>query len=219
MRTLFDQKSSHVLFLTACIAALLTFTSCTDQEKENTRKSLNDFKAYVKQHKDATADYADEKWEDMEREYDEKKAGLDKNMDKMDNEMKAHYQAAVADWESFKADYQAKRAEKDAIANAEKLKTTIIPEGIHTDLSNVTSKNIASVFEHFVTTVDNQKEIYSKEEWININNYWKSLNDMAARMNDANQISGADTRKIDGQRIKYSAIKVMNKPFAESENK
>ena len=86
-------------------------------------------------------------------------------------------------------------------------------------LSDVTGKNIVKVFDFFVTKVDNHKEEYSKEEWVNINNYWKSLNDVSARLDDVNAISKEDGRKLDGLRLKYTAIKALNKPFAESENK
>jgi hypothetical protein len=219
MKTTFLQKGANAFFAFTLLAAFFTFTSCGDQGKENARKSLNDFKAYVKEHKDATANYMDTKWEDMEKEYDQKKNDLDKNMDKMDQEMKESYQATVADWETFKAEYQMKQREKEDMAKAEQLKATIIPTDIHTDLSNVTGKNVVSVFEHFVNTVDNQKEMYSKEEWVNINNYWKSLNDLSGRLDDAHEISKEDGRRLDGLRIKYAAIKTLNKPFAESENK
>ncbi len=218
MKTTFFKRAVNTLFIFSLLTTFL-ITSCSDSEKENTRKSLNEFKAYVKEHKDATANYMDQKWEDIEKEYDEKRVELDKKADKMDQEMKDSYQATVNDWEAFKADYLNKQQEKEDMAKAEKLKATIVPSDIHTDLSNVNEKNIVSVFEHFVNTVDNQKEMYSKEEWININNYWKSLNDISARLDDEQKITKADNRKLDGQRIKYGAIKALNKPFAESENK
>lgn len=217
--TLHPKASAGIVLILVSIATLFIFPSCTDQEKENTRQSIRDFKVYVKEHKDATANYLDRKWEDLEKEYNEKIAALDKKTDKMDREMKESYQAAKDDWEVFKADYLAKQAEKEKAAEADQLKTSIIPSDIHTDFSNVTGKNIAAVFEHFVNTVDNRKESYSKEEWININNYWKSLNDVSVRLDDANEISREDRRKMDGLRLKYAAIKTLNKPFAESETK
>lgn len=220
MKTTFQSKvSAGIVLMLALIATLFLFPACTDQEKENTRQSLHDFNAYVKEHKDATANYLDQKWEDMQKEYDEKTARLDKKMDKMDQEMKENYQAAKNDWEVFKTDYLARQAEKEKLAEADRLKTSIIPSDIHTDFSNITGKNVVAVFEHFVNTVDNRKEEYSKEEWININNYWKSLNDVSARLEEANKVSPEDKRRLDGQRIKYTAIKTLNKPFAESETK
>ncbi len=218
MKTSFLKKASDALFIFTLLSLFLLLTYCTtDQGKENTRKSLTEFKAYVKEHKDATANYADHKWENLEKEYDQKKAELDKGLNEMDQEMKESYQSTVADWETFKADYAAKQKEKEDRMKAEQLRAAIIPNDISTDFSNVNGKNIANVFEHFVNTVDNKKELYSKEEWININNYWKSLNDLAGRLDDEQTISRKDSRKIDGLRIKYTAIKVLNKPFAESE--
>lgn len=217
MKTTTLQKVKDGLFIFSLLATFLTLAYCSDQGKEKSRKSLEDFKAYVKEHKDATANYMDQKWEDLEKEYNQKKAELDKNADKMNQEMKDSYREAVVDWEVFKADYQMKQQEKEDQAKAEQLKATVIPKDVNTDLSNVSGKNIANVFEHFVTRVDNNKEAYSKEEWININNYWKSLNDLSARLDEEGKISREDSRKMDGLRIKYVAIKALNKPFAESE--
>lgn len=219
MKTTLLQKVKDGLFIFSLLATFLTLTYCSDQGRENTRKSVNDFKAYVTEHKDAAANYMDQKWEDMEKEYNDKKAEADKNLDKMDQEMKDSYYATVANWEVFKTKYQSNQKEKEDMAKAEALKATVIPKDVNTDLSNVSGKNIANVFEHFVTRVDNNKEAYSAEEWTHLNNYWKSLNDLSARLDDEGKISKEDNRKLDGQRIKYMAIKTLNKPFAESENK
>lgn len=218
MKATYLQKAKDGLFIFAMLATFFTLSYCSDHGKEKTKKSINDFKVYVKEHKDATANYMDQKWEDMEKEYDMRKAELDKHVDKMDQEMKSSYDETVADWQAFKADYQMKRKEKEERAKVETLKASVVPADIHTDLSNVDGKNIVSVFEHFVNTVDNQKEIYSKEEWVHINDYWKSLKDVADRLDEAKQISKDDNKKLTGLKIKYMAIKTMNKPFAGSEN-
>ncbi len=217
MKTTFLQKAKDGLFIFAMLATFFTLSYCSDHGNEKTKKSINDFNVYVKEHKQATASYVDQKWEDLEKEYDLKKAELDKQADKMDQEMKSSYEATVADWEAFKADYQIKRKAKEEMAKVESLKATIVPTDIRTDFSNVNGSNIASVFKHFVNTVDNQKEIYTKEEWEHINNYWKSLKDAANRLEEANQISKNDHKKITGLKIKYMAIKTLNKPFAGSE--
>ncbi|MES2559390.1 MAG: hypothetical protein V4590_06595 [Bacteroidota bacterium] len=218
MKTTFQQKISNVLFVFTLLSTFVLLTYCTNQGKEKTRESLTEFKAYVKEHKDATANYVDQKWEDLEKEYNQKKAELDKDLDKMDQEMKDSYRAAEADWEAFKTEYLLKQKEKEEQAKAEQFKATILPPEISTDFSNINGKNIAPVLEHFVNTVDNKKETYSKEEWININNYWKSLNDLAGRLDENHQVTREDSRKMDGLRIKYMAIKALNKPFAESEH-
>ncbi|MES2380774.1 MAG: hypothetical protein V4538_07020 [Bacteroidota bacterium] len=218
MKTAFLQKAKDGLFIFAMLATFFTLSYCSDRGKEKTQKSIAEFKVYVKEHKDASEKYMDQKWEDMEKEYDLKKAELDKHADKMDQEMKNNYDETVAEWQAFKADYQIKRKEKEEMAKVETLKSAIVPADIHTDFSNVNGSNIVSVFEHFVNTVDSQKEIYSKEEWVLINDYWKSLKDLASRLDDAKKISKEDNRKLTGLKIKYMAIKTMNKPFAGSEN-
>jgi Rps23 Pro-64 3,4-dihydroxylase Tpa1-like proline 4-hydroxylase len=213
-----DQEINGI-FLALLLLTIFTLPYCTDQSKEKTHRSLNEFNAYVKEHKDASENYADQKWEDLEKEYNNKKADLDKNANKMDQEMKASYDNAIADWDSFKNSYLLKQKEKEDQKRADELKAKLVPMGTNIDFSNIDSKNIAAVYDHFVNTVDKNKDFYSKEEWINITNYWKSLNDMETRLDQTHSIPKPDLRKIEGLQIKFVAIKALNKPFAESENK
>ncbi len=219
MKTISLKKPTNSLFILLMLTTSLAFTSCSDSGKENTRKSLNEFKDYVAVHKNAQEKNLDKKWEDLEKDYNEKKAKLDNDFDKMDQDMKNGYKEAIANWDDFKADYQRELKEKEDMAKAELLKVTLLPKDINTDFTNIIGKNIADVFVHFVNTVDAHKEMYSKEEWININNYWESLKNLANRLDDEHKISKENNRKIAGQKIKYGAIKVLNKPFSESENK
>src|SRR5690606_35932272 len=144
----------------------------------------------------------------------EKKAKVEAKADKLEAEAKQSYQQTVNDWEAYKQ----KATERQALRQAEKdavlLRASLVPAGIKANLSNVDGKNVASVFQHFIDEVENKKETYSKEEWINVNNYWQSLNDVADKLETQQKIAKADLKTIRGIKTKYAATKVLNKPFA-----
>jgi hypothetical protein len=197
------------------VLSAIFLSSCSDKGREQTQKSLTEFKIYVKEHKEAADKYAEEKWEDIEKEYEDKKADLDKNVQDMDKEMKQSYANAVADWEEFKNDLDSRAKAKQQEKKATELKHTFAPDYIKTDMSNISGKNIVIVYTHFFNVIEKNKEVYTKEEWVIANDYWNTLNDIRDRLDEQKAISKEDNRDINEIRIKYGATKALNKPFAE----
>jgi hypothetical protein len=207
--------STNRMLMPVILLSFFIFSACSNEGKEKANKSLDDFKTYVKEHQESTEKYSEEKWEDIEREYQEKKADLDKKADKMDREMKESYHNAQADWEDFKNDISNRHLVKEQKKQEEKLIHTFAPDHIKADMANITGENIASVYIHFFDVVEKNKEIYSKEEWATVNNYWKKLNDIKDRLDENKAISKSDNRQINEIKLKYGATKAMNKPFAQ----
>ncbi len=211
------KKISNYLFSFTLLLFLLMLTYCVDEKKESNKKRLEDFKAYVHEHTEAADQYLDSKWEELDSVYQVKKAAVDSDIDKLDQEKKDSYQKAVADWESFKEDLREKQELRAQNSRFEKMKTTLVPDDINTDLSNVTSDNIAGVYTHFYKTVDANKDNYSKEEWAQINNFWINLGYHKEKIDKIKAISEKDNKTINNIRLRYTAIKALNKPFADSE--
>lgn len=201
------------VLLSTC--GLLMFPGCSDQNKEKTQRSLAEFDTYVKEHKEAVDKYSEQKWEDLEREYNEKKMQLDKETAKMDKEMKRNYANAEAEWQAFKNDLTAKQKAKLQEKQSEQLKRSFAPESVQPDMSNISGKNIVLVYQQFFNTVEKNKDTYTKEEWTIANDYWKILNSIRERLDDKKEISKKDDHRITEIRIKYGATKALNKPFAE----
>lgn len=216
MRLLTTQLSVNKILIPVILLSFIVVSSCSNEGREKTNKSLEEFKTYVKEHKESAERYTEEKWEDIEREYQEKKAELDKSADKMDREMKEKYNNAQSDWEDFKNDISTRRMLKEQKKQEEKLIRTFTPDYIMTDMTNITGENIASVYVHFFGVIEQNKETYTKEEWRSVNDYWNKLNDIRDRLDENKAISKADNKRINEIKLKYGATKAMNKPFAES---
>jgi hypothetical protein len=204
------------VFIPAILVVFFTLTYCTERDSK-ARKSVNELKEYVETSKTKTDSTIDEHWDRIEREYSEKKSEAERYADKMETELKESYNKAVKDWEEYKAEIREKQELRQKEKDARLLRSSLAPAGILPDLSNVTAANIRGVYEHFFEVVENNKETYSKEQWINVNNYWQSLNDIKDRLDKSKAVSDADNRKIRGIKAKYAATKALNKPFSQSE--
>jgi hypothetical protein len=78
-------NSKHIVLMIVITSATLLNTSCNNTEKEKRECDLQDFKAYVKEHRNATEQYAQDSWEDLNSGFEKKKAELGKQADKMDD--------------------------------------------------------------------------------------------------------------------------------------
>jgi hypothetical protein len=201
--------------LPSVIIVALIMASCSNQAEEKRRKDLDEFNAYVQEHVNASEKYADQKWDDMDREFNEKKSKLENDKDKMNQEMKQKYDRIVADWESYKADHTTMNESHTDNEHINQFRVTLFPEGVRDDLSTVTPQNIAMVYTHFVNIVVKNKDTYTKEEWEAVDNSWKALNDKEDLYEK--QITKVDDKTIFKQKVRYESIKVENKPFAKKE--
>jgi hypothetical protein len=217
-KSTFFQTQSWI-FVPTLLLCFFMLSYCTHTQQQQTDNSVEEFKEYVNTKVNKVEDETEENWEAIEREYNEKKAKADAKAAKLEAEAKQSYDKAVSDWDTYKSKSIEKQLLKQAEKEARLLRSSLVPAGIDVDLSNVNGNNIVSVYEHFIDVIENNKETYSKEQWINVNNYWKSLNDVRDRLDKNNAISKGDNKVINGLKTKYGAIKVLNKPFAQSENK
>lgn len=198
-------------FIALTAITALAFTACNNDEQ--LRKDTAEFRTYVSNHRDSAEVYVETQWDKLEAEYNEKRTKLDTS--KMATELKETYNETQADWEAFKAEYAAKREEKESIAATDAFRAKLAIEGVRPDYTDLTNTNILAEYEHFVNTVKANKDLYTKEEWLVINNSWKALQGRKKEID--NNISSSDNGKITKLQLEYTAIKAVNRPFADSE--
>lgn len=198
-------------FFTLSATVALVFTACSNDEQ--LRKDTAEFRTYVSNHRDSAEAYVETQWDKLEAEYNEKKAKLDTS--KMATELRETYNETVHDWETFKTEYKTKQEEKAKIAETDAFRTTLTIQGVRPDYSDLSNTNILAEYEHFVNVVKTNKDTYTKEQWLVVNNSWKALQGRKKEID--NNISGSDNGKIMKLQVEYTAIKAVNRPFAENE--
>lgn len=197
--------------LTLCAAATLIFTACNNDEQ--LRKDTAELRDYVNNHRDSVELYAETQWDNLEAEYNTKKAKIDTS--KLADELRETYRETEKDWEAFKADYTVKHEDKVKLAEVDAFRAKLVIEGVRPDYTDLSNTNILAAYEHFVNVVKANKDLYTKEEWLVINNSWKALQGRKKEID--NNISSGDNGKITKLQLEYTAIKATNRPFADSE--
>lgn len=222
MARLFDNetyKSKHLKFklmknliIIAILATTLSgLVSCSEKK---TPKSFEDYRSYVNEHRNNREAYADKDWTEIEKEYDEQRMKAENEMKEWSDEVKAEYASLQSEWEAMKAEATAEKERMMAAENPSGLFATLLPEGVNTDLSNVTAANILAVHEHFVNYVSTNKDAMTREEWDQAEILWERL---GTRKNEVEkEIQGSENLKIAEQKVRYSSIKATNRPSAKA---
>lgn len=203
-------------WLLVLIIAVCFTTACNNAAREKREKDVDDFKAYVREHKDSADAYVDRQWAELEAEYNEKKVALEKDTAEMGEEFRAKYRESVNEWEEFKNDFTVRQQERAAVAEMDVLRAQLVITGVRNDFSDLSPASALQEYEHFVNTVKANKDAYTKEQWLVVNNSWKSLNGRKKEIEK--DLPNGDGGKITKLQLEYTGIKAVNRPFAESES-
>ena len=128
--------------------------------------------------------------------------------------MRERYNQVVRDWDNFRQEYQTKRAENEQIHKMDALRNTLVMDGVRPDYTDLNSKDALKEYEHFVNTIKENKDNYTRDEWTAINVNWQALNGRKREIEK--DIPSGDKSKIAKLQVEYTAIKAVNRPVAEN---
>ena len=206
-------QSGVFLFAATLLFAISTLCACNGTNK-NQQQDVDDLNAYVQRHKDSIDVFAKATWNSLDSEFNAKKQKLERDTAQMTAEVKASYYDAVRNWEGFQNQYSIKRSEEAKIDEMDTLRKSLTPDGIRPDFTDLLAPQVYSAYEHFLTTVRNNKDQYTKEQWTVVNVSWKALNGRKRELEK--DIDGATGAKISKLQIEYTGIKALNRPLAEN---
>lgn len=205
----------------AGIAVLvLGLASCKDEKQERAQKTVDNYVAYVDSVKNvAVADLKDN-WESVEAEYDRKSQEAQAALaDIKDNTAATEkINSSKIKYEEFKKEFTAqiappvpspKQQLRDALFGAGKI-------GDDMNFSWVNAQNIHSVYQQFVSTVEDNKDKYSREDWDEIKLMYEAL-DSRKNTVEKEGLTAEDNRKIAGLKIKFAPMYKINRMGAKSE--
>lgn len=207
-----DMKKLFIPFAAVAITVGV-FTGCNSSADEAKQKA-DEFNSYVDSVDNITPVYTSMRWEAIENGYEEKEPE-DAMIDKLSEEEKKEVEESKAQYEALKTEYKKKIEEEE---NEQKLRNSLFGEGkLRSDMQFnwVTADNILDVYRNFVNTVAENKDSYSREDWDEIKLLYEALDTRKNEVED--NLSSSDNLKIAGLKIKFSAIKTVNRPLAKAE--
>ena len=210
----------NIKIATGIAAIALSFTSCKDEKQEKAQRTIDSYVTYVDSVKNVKADDLKENWQTVEAEYDRKTAEADAALaDIKDNASQSEkINTAKAKYQDFKKEMTTLLA-PPAPSPKQQLRNALFGEGkIGDDMSFawVNAKNIHSVYQQFVHTVENNKDKYSREDWDEIKVLYEAL-DSRKNTVEKEGLTSEDNRKIAGLKIKFAPMYTVIRMGAKAE--
>lgn len=210
----------NIKIAAAVTLLVLGLTSCKDEKQEKAQKTIDSYVAYVDSVKNVSADNLKENWKNVEAEYDRKSQEAQTALaDLKDNSAATEkINASKIKYEEFKNEMTTvfappapspKQQLRDALFGAGKI-------GDDMNFSWVNAKNIHSVYQQFVHTVENNKDKYSREDWDEVKLMYEAL-DSRKNTVEKEGLTAEDNRKIAGLKIKFAPMYTVNRMGAKSE--
>lgn len=205
----------------ALLSLITLFTSCKNEEQERVEKLTESYVNYVDSLASVSSDDVVIRWSEIEEEFNSKTTSLKNEINKLDDkkDLDKKIQAVAIKYEAFKKGVLAKKAEIDA-KNIEltKRKELFGSQFIYDDMKFdwVNKDNILYVYQQFVSTVQKNKDTYSREDWDEIKLLYEAL-DSRKNTVEKEGLSSKDNLKIAGLKLKFAPMYTVNRMGAKSE--
>ncbi len=202
---------------------VVAFSACTATETEADR-NVKELTNYVDSVKNLTPVYTSENWAELERGYQERVVLLENDIESLEEEQKVKLEESMTTYKEIKNSYvESIKAVETATANAASdyratLRNSLFGAGtVGNDISFgfVNENNLLDVFTKFVNTVQDNKDVYTREDWDEIKVLYEALN---TRKNTVEKdLPKGHNMEIAGLKIKFAALKATNRGGTKAE--
>lgn len=205
----------------ALLSIIALFTSCKNEQQEKVEKLTDSYVKYVDSLASVTSDDVVTRWSEIEENFNAKTASLKNEINKLEdkNDLDKKIDAIELKYKEFKKGILAKKAEIEA-KNIEltRKKELFGSQFIYDDMKFewVNKDNILSVYQQFVSTVQKNKDTYSREDWDEIKLLYEAL-DSRKNTVEKEGLSSKDNMKIAGLKLKFAPMYTVNRMGAKSE--
>jgi hypothetical protein len=210
------------LVMTAALV-IIGSIACKNSPSKAQQDAMN-LNSYVDSVENLTPVYTAANWSALDNGYQVRVTKADNTMATLEASDKAKLDESKVRYVVLKTTYEIKikEAETTAVITApdyrQALRNNLFGEGmIGSDMSFsfATADNLLSIYRKFVNTVDENKNIYSREDWDEVKVLYEALD---TRKNTVEkQLPDGDNTKIAGLKIKFSAIKATHRGGTKGE--
>lgn len=211
----------NLKLILAFVATATVFTACKETEKEMADERVDSFTNYVDSISNVAANESAKTWDDIEVGYEKAKMDAEASFAAIsDKDMyQERLDKANMKYEEYKIKVVAEKERTDRETANIAIRTTLLGEsytGGDITYDWVNKSNILSVYDNFVTTVEKNKDSYSREDWDEIKMLYEAL-DTRKNTVEKEGLSSSDNLKIAGLKVKFAAISTTNRIGAKSE--
>lgn len=205
----------------ALFSILALLISCKDEQQVKVEKLTESYSKYLDSLTFEKSEEIVSKWNEIENEFNNKTTALKNEINQLDDkdDFEKKFAAVGIRYEDFKKDILVKKAEIDAKnAQLTRNKELFGTQFIHDDMKFewVNKDNILAVYDQFVTTVQKNKDTYSREDWDEIKLLYEAL-DSRKNTVEKQGLTSKDNMKIAGLKLKFAPMYTVNRMGAKSE--
>ncbi len=201
-------------------------SACSTPAEEAAKKNVANLNDYVDSLDKLSPVYTSANWLVLSDGYNERALKAESALSSLETAEKEKIAESKAKYEALKVNYETKIKEQETAEALKKqqdaatstpdyrmtLRNRLFGEGkIGADMKFgfATATNILSIYNNFVSTVSNNKNNYSREDWDEIKVLYEALD---TRKNSIEKdLSASDNMKIAGLKIKFASIKATNR--------
>ncbi len=202
-----------------------TVTSCKNTEREQQYASVDAYEAYVDSISNVGMEDLSDRWDEIEATATQRKNEAENQLQSIrnDDKLKDQYQQKVYStnerYDDFRKNIISERERIEASNATQNLRNSLFRNTTIGDNRNfdwVNKDNILATYDHFVNTVSDNKDNYTREEWDEIKMLYEAL-DSRKNTVENEGLTAEDNRKIAALKIKFAPMYKINRFEAKNE--
>lgn len=190
---------------------LFAITSCKDIEKEQVSSSVDNYETYVDSITSLSYEEAQPNWDDIGSTVEVRKREAENQIQRV--EKKSDYQNQInltsEKFVEYRETFLTTKQEKDLTSHpSQALRNSLFKNqviGSDLNFNSINKDNILNVYDYFVTTVINNRDSYSTEQWKEIKSLYEAL-DERKNVVEKEGLSNDDNLKIAALKLKFAPL-------------
>lgn len=211
--------------LIVLILMIATIVSCRNTEKEQRYDSVEAYTDYVDSISNVGMRDISDRWDEIETDVRQRRTEAENNIrsvnddDKVVDEYRQKINSTTEKYDDFRRRVLDERQRTEATNSKQALRSSLFRNATIGDDMNfdwVNKDNILATYDYFVTTVSNNKDSYSREEWDEIKMLYEALDNRKNTVEDQG-LTPEDNRKIAALKVQFAPMFTINRAGAKAE--
>jgi len=209
----------NLKFIVMLVVITLTFAACKNSNSEHYYADVDAYESYIDSISNVGMKDVSDRWDDIETNVRNKRTAAEAQLNSItrDDKLRERYEQKIYStnerFEDFRRDVLSEREKMEATTSTQNLRNSLfrnVSIGDDRNFDWVNKDNILTTYDHFVTTVSNNKDSYTREEWDEIKMLYEALD---ARKNTVEKegLTGEDNRKIAALKVKFAPMYTINR--------
>jgi hypothetical protein len=192
-----------------------------DDKKDLAQQKVDKFSTYIDSVSTVAANDIAMNWEVVRSDYDQMRNEANEALESVEEEleMRATVDASTKQYLAYQVEVDAEIARREIANSKLMMQQSLLGNdfnGQDMTFTWIDKDNILSVYDNFVSTVEKNKDSYSREDWDEIKLLYEAI-DSRKNTVENEGLTSADNRKIAGLKLKFAPMYTFNRMGAKAD--